>query len=458
MYVLKDFRSLLVEHKSKNKFGNDYIGIIDMFQSMCINLVGLGMIYNNNYFDIEFIKSYDKFCYLPLEYIHENKVLRKNDVYERWKFYGTIMNYMNFHLSECYKYNFDKTNDLSNCFALISEDLDTIKNNILGIINKYQHEFMNIKADNISKDDEDEIDTKDYFLDILRHSLEGNGKMIRPTFILYANRMLMEKGYSIDKKKILNFCVSVELTHLASLIHDDIIDEANIRRGKDSCNHKFGNKIAVLLGDYLITEGTKLLFEAGIENIVCDSIGLTQRLIRGEVNEIKNCYKKIGFNTYLNYISDKTAYFVGWIFKITGVLMNCNTEYIEVLEMLGHYIGLVFQITDDILDYQGLENMTGKPVLNDLIKGIVTAPYIFAMEENPDLSSYLLFIEKHNIKKDELKKNLDKYDFNKYNDLSKKYACEFLDVAIEILEANFNEGIYRSNMKYLIEHILNREK
>ena len=73
----------------------------------------------------------------------------------------------------------------------------------------------------------------------------------------------------------------------------------------------------------------------------------------------------------MNYISDKTAYFVGWIFKITGVLMNCNTEYIEVLEMLGHYIGLVFQITDDILDYQGLENMTGKPVLNDLIKGIV---------------------------------------------------------------------------------------
>ena len=138
--------------------------------------------------------------------------------------------------------------------------------------------------------------------------------------------------------------------------------------------------------------------------------------------------------------------------------MKCNKEYIEVMEMLGHYIGLVFQITDDILDYKGLENMTGKPVLNDLIKGIVTAPYIFAMEENPDLSTYLLFLEKHDIKKDELKKKLDKYDFNKYNDLSKKYAVEFLEIAIEILEANFNESIYRDNMKLLINHILNREK
>ena len=119
-----------------SKLGTEYIGIIDMFQSMCINLIGLGLVYNSDYFELDFIKKYDEFCYLPIEYIYENKVIRRGDVYERWKFYGTIMNYMNFHLSECYKYNFDAGIDLSNCFSLISNDLETIKKNILGIINK----------------------------------------------------------------------------------------------------------------------------------------------------------------------------------------------------------------------------------------------------------------------------------------------------------------------------------
>ena len=416
--------------------------ILKMFTSIVINIMGIGLIHNSEYYNYDFKKMYNTICYIPLNIIQDHK-------FSSNKYYGNILNYMNFHIIQSYKYKVDS--DIGDIFNYISDDIDCVKSRLLNIISQYDNNIH-----------------EDILYQSLKYSIMNPGKMIRSVLVIYIYNLIINENKSeISKDKILSLCVSIELIHLASLIHDDIIDDADIRRSNESVNHKFGNKIAVMLGDYLVMESIKNLINTESikdesikdESIISDSIQLSQRLIRGEVNEFKNVYKPIGIKTYIQNITDKTSYFVSWIMKIAGKLCDATPEQLKSLEIIGNNIGIVFQITDDILDYNGNEEDTGKPVFNDIIKGIVTAPYIFAMEESSDLSIYLSLIEKDNIKKEKIKEKLIKYGFEKHIESSYKLATQFMEESqIELYKAFKKDTVYRENINRLMIHILNRKK
>jgi len=416
---------------------NNYSSILKMFTSIVINIIGVGLIHNAEYYNDDFKKMYNTICYIPLDIIQDHK-------FSSSKYYGNILNYMNFHITQSYKYKVDS--DIGDIFSYVSDDIDCVKSRLLNILSQYDNNIQ-----------------EDILYQSLKYSIMNPGKMIRSVLVIYIYNLIINENKSeISKDKIISLCVSIELIHLASLIHDDIIDDADMRRSKESVNHKFGNKIAVMLGDYLVMESIKNLINTESikdESIISDSLQLSQRLIRGEVNEFKNVYKPIGIKTYIQNITDKTSYFVSWIMRIAGKLCDATPEQLKSLEIIGNNIGIVFQITDDILDYNGKEEDTGKPVFNDIIKGIVTAPYIFAMEESSDLSIYLSLIEKDNIKKEKIKAKLVKYEFEKHIESSYKLATQFMEESqIELYKAFKKDTIYRENINRLMIHILNRKK
>ena len=212
--------------------------------------------------------------------------------------------------------------------------------------------------------------------EIGRYVREGGGKRIRPALLLLACRLC---GYRGERAILL--AGVVEFIHTATLLHDDIIDEATTRRGRLSVNSRWGNDITVLLGDYLYTKSMGMALSQDNLPVLRLLSDVTLRMIEGELLEIERCGDlTVRPDDHLDIISRKTAHLFSACTRIPAILGEVGGAREEALARFGMNLGICFQMVDDILDFVSEEEQLGKPVVNDLREGRVTLPAIFALE------------------------------------------------------------------------------
>jgi octaprenyl-diphosphate synthase len=206
----------------------------------------------------------------------------------------------------------------------------------------------------------------------------SGGKRIRPAVLLMASRL---GGYEGDRSIL--YAAVVEFIHTATLVHDDIIDDSHLRRGRLAVHSRWGNDITVLLGDYLYIKSMALALthdELEIIRLLCD---VTLRMIEGELYQLtKNGDADITEDEHFDIMRRKTAYLFGGCAQIGGLLGTVSSEHAQALREYGFNLGMAFQIVDDLLDFTGDAGAVGKPIGSDLREGKVTLPLIHLQQHS----------------------------------------------------------------------------
>ena len=219
-------------------------------------------------------------------------------------------------------------------------------------------------------------------MEIGTHLVRSGGKRIRPALCLLA----AHGGQSFDLQRTLPLAVALELIHTASLVHDDVIDESDLRRGVPTANAKWGNQAAILSGDYIFARAFQLVAEQDYGNYVSLRLAeLVCNLSVGEILQDQQAYQgNCDLEMYYSRIAKKTADFLEICCELGGFVGGMSTAEMESLRIYGHSIGMAFQITDDLLDVLEESEQIGKPAGNDIRQGIVTLPVIHALMNSPD--------------------------------------------------------------------------
>ena len=203
----------------------------------------------------------------------------------------------------------------------------------------------------------------------------GGGKRIRPALLLLAAKLLQYEG-----RGAVRLGAVVEIIHTATLVHDDIIDEAQTRRGRPAANTQWGNSKCVLAGDWLYMQAFKLAVQERNFRILDTLIELTQQMVEGELLQIEKLGKLISLSEHYDLIYRKTACLFSVCMRLGGILGGAPPEQEESLGQYGRNLGMAFQIVDDVLDLTATEDVLGKPVASDLREGKVTMAVIHTLE------------------------------------------------------------------------------
>jgi octaprenyl-diphosphate synthase len=219
-----------------------------------------------------------------------------------------------------------------------------------------------------------------------RYIQMSGGKRIRPAVLLMASRLA---GYSGDKA--IMYAAVVEFIHTATLIHDDIVDEAELRRGRLSVHSRWGNDVTVLVGDYLYIKSMALALtqdSLDLVRVLCD---VTLRMIEGELYQLtKTGDVDISEEEHFDIIRRKTAYLFGGCAQIGGVLGGMSKDHELALREYGFNLGIAFQLVDDLLDFTADEEVLGKPIGGDLREGKVTLPIIYLLQRAGEAADTLV--------------------------------------------------------------------
>lgn len=209
---------------------------------------------------------------------------------------------------------------------------------------------------------------------VVAYYLQSKGKQVRPLLVLLA-ATIVGKVNSLA----IHGAVSIELLHNASLIHDDVVDESPIRRGRATVNNVWDNKVAVLVGDFFVSSALDSLVETGNVAIVAEIAKLGKELAKGEINQLSNLQShSTDEEHYFEVIEQKTASLFVSCLRVGALAANATTQELTALTEIGRKLGLCFQIKDDLFDYGvGVESL-GKPIGTDLYEGKLTLPLIYA--------------------------------------------------------------------------------
>jgi octaprenyl-diphosphate synthase len=243
------------------------------------------------------------------------------------------------------------------------------------------------------------------------YHLDTGGKRLRALLTLGSAKLC---GYSKGTRDI-NLAACVELIHSATLMHDDVIDNGSIRRGKKTINKIWDNHSSVLVGDYLLSRCFEMMVEDGNLEVLKLLSSTSSKIAQGEVLQLQNQGEvDMLEETYLKIISAKTAELFAASTKVGAILSDMKTKEKEALEFYGRNLGLTFQIADDTLDYNSELKLFGKKIGKDFYEGKVTLPIILLFQKTDNQ-------EKENLKDTFLKNNRDENDLNYILSLIKKY-------------------------------------
>jgi octaprenyl-diphosphate synthase len=207
-----------------------------------------------------------------------------------------------------------------------------------------------------------------------RHLVSARGKRFRPALAL-----LTAQALGGESDRVIDAAVGIELLQTATLIHDDIVDSADTRRGAPSLNAVWGNQVSVLMGDFLLARALQILVSLGSQKVMEAATRATQRMVEGELLEIEKGDGAITESIYLDLISKKTSALVSLSCELGAVLSGGSPEQIARLATFGELLGMAFQIIDDTLDFTGDSATRGKPVGNDVKEKTITLPLIRAL-------------------------------------------------------------------------------
>jgi octaprenyl-diphosphate synthase len=204
---------------------------------------------------------------------------------------------------------------------------------------------------------------------------QGGGKRIRPALLLLASKLFDYEG-----RGAIRLGAVVEIIHTATLVHDDIIDEAETRRGRPAANTQWGNSKCVLAGDWLYMQAFKVAVQERNFRILDTLIELTQQMVEGELLQMEKLGQLISLDEHFNLIYRKTACLFSVCMRMGAILGGASADQEESLSQYGRNLGMAFQIVDDVLDLTASENVLGKPVASDLREGKVTMAVIHALQ------------------------------------------------------------------------------
>jgi octaprenyl-diphosphate synthase len=289
---------------------------------------------------------------------------------------------------------------------------------------------------------------------VAKYIVKRKGKQLRPMLVLVSTRTLAEPN-----ERTFLASVVVELLHTATLIHDDVVDESEIRRGFPTINKMWKNKISILMGDYLLAKSLIISTEIGSIELMNLIASVAKRMSKGELLQIQKSRKlNIDEHEYFQLISDKTASLLSACCEIGALTTGASLEKRTILKSFGENLGIAFQIKDDLLDYQSRTRVIGKPVGNDLKEKKITLPLLYAFQESEDGErKKILKMLKNGVEKKEVNAIIE--FINKYDGINKasRKAMDHKDLAIAELE-KLPESPAREVLKKLAEFVVNRKK
>lgn len=229
--------------------------------------------------------------------------------------------------------------------------------------------------------------------DITQYYFDGKGKAFRPMLV-----MLMAKALNVHMKKSDSLLQSqrevsmiAEMIHTASLIHDDVIDASDTRRGKPTVDNLWGQRKAILGGDYILSVASVAIAKIRNEEVVYILAQVIEDLVRGEFMQLGSKEdENARFNHYLKKTFKKTASLIANTCKAVAILAECPDDVVELAFQYGRNIGIAFQLIDDLLDFTSCDHVMGKPTAADLRLGLATAPVLFATNHHPELNSMIM--------------------------------------------------------------------
>lgn len=288
---------------------------------------------------------------------------------------------------------------------------------------------------------------------VARYIIRQKGKKIRPLLVLLSAKL---SGGVTDRTY--RGASLVELLHTATLIHDDVVDDADKRRGMWSINALFKNKVAVLMGDYLLSRGLMISVDGKDYDFLGVTTNAVKRMSEGELLQIQKTRKlDIDEETYFKVISDKTASLLETCCSIGAMSTTENKDYIEAMKNFGHSLGMSFQIRDDILDYEGKSNLIGKPVGGDIKEKKITLPLIYSLNNVPkNEASRIRKILKNGNDKTKVKEVMKFVQENNGIDYALTVAKKYSDMAKDALNI-FPDSEIKLSMSALVDFVTDRK-
>ncbi|MCH9037218.1 MAG: polyprenyl synthetase family protein [Chloroflexi bacterium] len=288
--------------------------------------------------------------------------------------------------------------------------------------------------------------------EILGHVLNSTGKGTRPAITILAS-----KFHPHDEQLPKFMASAVELLHIATLVHDDTVDKAAIRRGKATVSSLWGENAAVLVGDYLFAKSATCVCSTENVRVIRIFSETIMHLASGELKERFSAYDwTADRDQYWDRIRQKTASLFTTSAETGAILSGASETIIDAFHTYGHSLGMAFQIVDDILDFQGTESEVGKPVGNDLAQGVLTLPAILLQERYPNDNPIKALFQNPS---DEgaLKRAVEMIHNSSVIDDSYDVAQDFCSTARKALEG-LPDNPYRRSLTELLSYILERKK
>lgn len=287
--------------------------------------------------------------------------------------------------------------------------------------------------------------------DISSHLLSSAGKRLRPALFFLCAKLKEE-----EIEGHVPVAVAIELIHSATLVHDDVVDNSDTRRGQPSVNYKWGNQASVLMGDYLFAKAFAILTSVGNIKTISVMSRVIEKMSEGEIQQLDEIFiPDITEKTYLNRVEKKTALFISGSCQCGGVVAGFREDEVKALKDYGYNLGMAFQITDDLLDYLGEEAKTGKPVGNDLRHGTVTLPFIYMLQSSDKKDYFKERIRNRNIDEglisEAVKEIINTGAFEKAYGLAEEYAH-----AAERNLQIFSDSPFKSRLESIASFIIKR--
>lgn len=257
--------------------------------------------------------------------------------------------------------------------------------------------------------------------------INAGGKRLRPALCLLCGKF---GNYSV--KKVLPLAVAIELAHMATLVHDDVVDASTVRRGRQTVVAQWGDKISIHVGNYLFARAQMLTSRYDNPEISAVFADTSMKMCRGEIQQLSSSYDaEITLKEYLSRIKSKTALLITASCKLGALVCDAPKDFINTFSRYGNYLGTAFQITDDILDIVAKEYKLGKPVGGDLREGIVTLPVIYALKNSPQKRRLKKLIKNRNKSQENILEAIDIVKGCRAVEYSMAVAERYIDKAKE---------------------------
>ncbi len=290
---------------------------------------------------------------------------------------------------------------------------------------------------------------------VLEHIRHRGGKRMRPLLIL-----LIAKNYGGVNDVTLRSAVGLELLHTASLVHDDVVDESKERRGQPSVNAEYNNKVAVLVGDYVLSTALLNISFTNNSDILRSIAVLGRNLSNGEILQLSNIQNtEFSEDIYYDVIKMKTAALFEACCEVGTLSVNANKRQIELAKEFGRNLGIIFQIRDDIFDYYDSKEI-GKPTGNDMAEGKLTLPVLYALNSTHDseMEEIARKVKRNDVTRYEIARLVDFTKNNGGIEYAERKMLELRHKCMEFIDSESVSEEIRTSLTAYIDYVIQRNK